>query len=294
MIKGTIVRGMGGLYTARDENGEEYVLRAKKKFRRMHMSPLVGDEILLTKGEISDEHGWIEEIMPRKSECFRPPVANVTLMALVIAPKPEPDFLLIDKMLILSRRNGLRCILIVNKCDLDQELYGKVLKQYEGADIVTCAVSAQEKTGLDALKEMLKGEMVCFSGQSGVGKSTLLNSLFNLGVETGVISRKIEHGKNTTRHAELFDADGFRILDTPGFSLLTLDEEPVDPVMLQDEYPEFVPYLGQCRFSPCYHMYEPGCAVLNAVQEGKINQERMNRYKLLFEDMKQAWRNRYD
>ena len=294
MIRGTIVRGMGGVYTARDAEGNEYTLRAKKKFRRLHMSPLVGDEIWLTKGEISDEHGWIEEILPRTSQCFRPPVANATLLAIVLAAEPKPDFLLIDKLLVLARRDGLRCVLIVNKDDLDGELAHLIERQYEKADAPVYTVSALEGTGLEALKSFLRGQTVCFSGQSGVGKSSLLNALLGLNVETGSISQKILRGKNTTRHAELFEYDGIRVLDTPGFSLLTLDEEPIEPVRLQEDYPEFAPYEGQCRFQPCYHLKEPDCAVLEAARQGQISAERLERYHILLNETKEAWRKRYD
>ena len=285
---------MGGLYTAKDADGNEYTLRAKKKFRRLKMSPLVGDDILLTKGEISDEHGWIEEILPRRSECFRPPVANITLMAIVIAAQPEPDFLLVDKLLILAGREKLKALLIVNKDDMGGALAEDVRLQYAGAGAPVYAVSAESGKGLTALKDALRNETVCFSGQSGVGKSTLLNALLDLNVLIGEISKKIMRGKNTTRHAELYEADGFRVLDTPGFSLLTLADEKMDPVLLQDEYREFSRYEGQCRFQPCYHLSEPGCAVLQAAQDGAISAERLKRYHLLLNDLKQAWRERYD
>lgn len=294
MINGTIIRGQGGLYTAKDENGIEYVLRAKKKFRHQHMTPLVGDHILLTKGEISDEHGWIEEILPRSSCCFRPQVANVSLMAVVIAASPEPDWLLVDKLLIFAFSENLRAVIIVNKDDMGGETAREAQRQYKNSNAEVFVVSALSGDGLDPLKERLKGETVCFSGQSGVGKSTLLNSLLHTNVLTGSISEKIARGKNTTRHAELFDSEGFSVLDTPGFSLLEMDEKRMDPVLLQDEYPEFAPYIGQCRFQPCYHQSEPDCAVRAAVAQGMIPKERVERYYILLEEMRQAWRKRYD
>ena len=294
MIRGRIIRGMGGLYTAKDAAGEEYVLRAKKKFRRMHLTPLVGDEIWLTRGEISDEHGWIEEILPRKTECFRPPVANVSLLAIVIAPQPEPDLLLVDKMLILAHRSGLKCMLIVNKTDLDGQLYDKIRQQYALSGAQVMPACAEKQMGLEELKRIFGGETVCFCGQSGVGKSTLLNALLQLHVETGEISRKILRGKNTTRHAELFDAGSFQVMDTPGFSLLEMQTEPEDPVLLQDAYPEFEPFKGECRFQPCFHDKEPGCAVLEAFKNGRIAPERVDRYHILLHEMRQVWRNRYD
>ena len=294
-MEGIIIRGRGGLYTARDGAGREYVLRAKKKFRRQGMSPLVGDRILFTPGEISDEHGWVEEILPRQSQCLRPPVANVTFLCVVVAPRPAPDWLLVDKLLIYARKQGIRPLLIMNKADDEgaEATFAQMQAMYAGAEAEMLAVSAREKNGLQPLEARLAGETCCFSGQSGVGKSTLLNALFGLGVETGEISEKIQRGKNTTRHAELFARGVAQVIDTPGFSLLEMDEV-FDPVLLREYYPEFQPYEGKCRFAPCYHGSEPGCAVLQAAKSGLINGERLDRYHILLADCRQAWRNRYD
>ena len=295
MNQGVIIQGRGGLYTVLDEQGRQFVLRAKKKFRKQKLTPLVGDQILFTPGEISDEHGWIEEILPRKSVCLRPPVANATLLCIVAAPRPEPDWLLIDKLLIFARKNRLRPLLIINKTDLEpeNETALRAAQMYAGAEMETLDVCARTGAGLDALRARLAGETCCFSGQSGVGKSTLLNALFGLNLETGDISRKIQRGKNTTRHAELFRLDDTQLIDTPGFSLLEMDDV-FDPVLLQDYYPEFAPYQGQCRFQPCYHGSEPGCAVTAARDAGKIHPERLARYQILLADCRQAWRERYD
>ena len=199
MTEGIIIRGRGGLYTALDADNKEHVLRAKKKFRRMGLSPLVGDRILFTPGEISDEHGWVEEILPRKSQCLRPPVANVTLMGIVVAPQPAPDWLLVDKLMIFAARENLKPILIVNKADLDEtgETFQLARDMYRQAGMDVFSVSARTGEGKEAMKAYFSGHVCCFSGQSGVGKSTLLNQLFGLQVETGDISRKIQRGKNT-------------------------------------------------------------------------------------------------
>ena len=295
MREGTIVRGRGGFYTVREDGGDEFVLRAKKKFRRLGMSPLVGDRILFTPGEKEDEDGWVEEILPRRSQCLRPPVANVTLLCIVISPSPAPDWLLVDKLLIFARKQELRPLLILNKLDLPgaEDILAEAREAYRGAEAELLTVSALDAEGLNPLRHRLQGEMCCFSGQSGVGKSTLLNALFGLNQETGAISRKIQRGKNTTRHAELFTFGDIQVIDTPGFSLLEMDEV-FDPVLLKDYYPEFAPYLGSCRFSPCYHGREPGCAVTAAAKDGKIDEKRLARYRQLLEDCRQAWRERYD
>ena len=292
MLRGVIVRGMGGLYTARTPAGEEYVLRCKKKFRRMGLSPLVGDEICFTPG-VEEEHGWLEEILPRRTVCLRPPVANVELLLIVVAPVPGPDLLLVDRLLVRARQQELSAALVVNKSELDPSLAQTLAAQYAGAGVPVTAVSAREGMGFDALRTVMGTRLCCFTGQSGVGKSTLLNALTGLRQETGEISEKIQRGKNTTRHAELLEAGGLRVLDTAGFSLLEL-EDRMDPVELKDAYPEFYPYEGRCRFAPCYHASEPGCAVTAAVEAGEVDAERVRRYRLLLEDVRKAWKERYD
>ena len=291
MIEGQIIEGRGGLYTVCDGQQNSYVLRAKKKFRRERMTPLVGDRVLFTPGE-GEEHGWVEKILPRTSECLRPPVANITLLVTVVAAAPAPDWLLVDKLLLGARMQGMKTLLIVNKCDLDTSAAEAAQRDYAGAQTPVVCVSAQRHEGIDALREMLRGETVCFAGQSGVGKSTLLNALLDLRLQTGEISR-IERGKHTTRHASLITRGDIRVMDTPGFSLLEF-EQVMDPVELMDYYPEFAPYAGQCRFQPCYHGSEPGCAVQRAMQAGEISGARLNRYRELLEKARQNWRERYD
>ena len=292
MRQGTLVRGFGGFYTVRDAEGQEFTLRCKKKFRRLGLSPLVGDEVLFTPGE-GEEHGWLEEILPRSSQCLRPPVANVSLLLIVVAPVPEPDLLLVDRMMVRARAQGMNMLLVVNKCDLDEGLAQELSAQYAGAQVPVYAVSAESGQGLATLRERMGGRLCCLTGQSGVGKSTLLNALLGLSLETGEISRKIQRGKNTTRHAELLMKDGLRVLDTAGFSLLELDGG-MEPVTLKEYYPEFAEYEGKCRFEPCYHDREPGCAVTAACGEGAIHPRRLARYRALLAEVRQAWRERYD
>lgn len=292
MKQGSLIRGFGGFYAVRDAEGQEFTLRCKKKFRRLGLSPLVGDEVLFTPGE-GEEHGWLEEILPRSSQCLRPPVANVSLLLIVVAPVPEPDLLLVDRMMVRARAQGMDMLLVVNKCDLDEGLAQELQAQYAGAQAPVYAVSAESGQGLAALRERMGGRLCCLTGQSGVGKSTLLNALLGLSLETGEISRKIQRGKNTTRHAELLMKDGLRVLDTAGFSLLELDGG-MEPVTLKEYYPEFAAYEGKCRFEPCYHDREPGCAVTAACGEGAIHPQRLARYRALLAEVRQAWRERYD
>ena len=290
--EGVIIKGVGGLYYARGEDGGTHVLRARGIFRRRHITPMVGDRVRFTPGQ-GEEHGWVEEILPRESQLVRPPVANVRYLVIVLAPAPAPDYLLIDTLIAMALRQGIRPALVVNKCDLDGGTYEAVRSDYAGLGAPLLAVSALSGQGMDGLRSLLASGVCCLAGQSGVGKSTLLCAATGLRLQTGEISQKIHRGRHTTRHAELLFSGEYRVLDTPGFSLLEL-WEGLEPIRLKEYYPEFAPYEGQCRFSPCYHLSEPGCAVLKAARAGEISQARLERYHLLLKKAQAAWRNRYD
>ena len=291
-MRGILLKGVGGFYYARTEDESVYTLRAQGKLRRDRMKPKVGDRVEFSPGT-GEEHGWILRVEPRKNELTRPPVANVDVIAIVVAAAtPEPDLLLADRLMLNARRAGIGVQLVVSKCDLDPERAEAICRQYRGADANPIAVSSANGTGIDELREMVKGKIHALAGQSGAGKSTLINALYGLNTETGDLSKKIERGKNTTRHCELIPVSGGMVLDTPGFSLL--ESDPFDPVELKDGYPEFAPYEGQSFFHPCYHATEPKCAVLNAVKEGAIDSERHARYVALLEETKERWRERYD
>ncbi len=291
--QGMIVKGVGGLYYARGGDGQVHVLRAKGKFRKQNVSPLVGDRILYTPDH-GDEHGWVEEILPRESVLVRPAVANIKTILVVVAPQPAPDFVLVDTLLVMAFAQGIAPALVVNKCDLDPAMGAEVRRMYAGLGAPVLEVSAlQDGQGLNDLRAVMRRGICCFAGQSGVGKSTLVGAATGLQLQTGEISRKISRGKHTTRHAELLCAKEYTVLDTPGFSLLEL-WEGMEPEQLKNYYPEFAPYEGECKFSPCYHHSEPGCAVLKAAAEGKISMARLERYHRLLEKVRKAWRERYD
>ena len=293
MMRGILVKGIGSFYTVRTETGNEYTVRCKKKFRRERMTPMVGDSVCFTPGQ-GEEHGWLEEILPRKTECLRPPVANVTLLAIVIAPVPEPDMVLADRQISRAFSQGMKVVIVVNKSDLDPELAGKIRKEYAAAGIPVYGVSALNGTGLTDLREaMAEGGLCCLTGQSGAGKSTLLNSLLDLNLETGSISRKIARGKNTTRHTELIEKNGLKVMDTAGFNLLEA-ESALEPEKLKERWPEFAAYEGKCRFRECFHDREPGCAVTEAADKGEISGERLGRYRQLLAETREVWRERYD
>ncbi len=291
--RGTLIRGIGSFYTVKDADGQEYTLRCKKKFRREKISPLVGDEVLFSPGQ-GEEHGWLEEILPRRTSCLRPPVANVTRLVIVVAPVPEPDLLLVDRQVSRAFAQGMDVVMVVNKSDLDAGLAERMRAEYAGAGIRVIAASAKKKTGLDEVREALGGDaLCCFTGQSGAGKSTMLNALLDLDLETGDISRKISRGKNTTRHTELIEKNGIRVMDTAGFNLLEA-ESALEPEKLKERYPEFAPYEGKCRFRECLHDREPGCAVGEAARKGEVSEGRLERYRALLAEAKEVWRERYD
>lgn len=290
---GILLRGIGSFYTVlEEETGATWTVRAKKKFRRERVSPLPGDRILFTPGE-GEEHGWIEEILPRKTLCLRPPVANVETLVIVTAPVPEADLMLTDRQLARAFQQGIRTILAVNKSDLDGTLADRLREEYAPAGVPVYAVSAALGTGLEPLREAMRGSLCCVTGQSGAGKTTLLNALMDLNLETGEISRKIARGKNTTRHVELIERNGLRVMDTAGFSLLE-PEKDLPPEKLKERYPEFAPLEGKCRFRECLHDREPGCAVAQAVRDGSIHRARWERYRELLAETRENWRNRYD
>lgn len=292
MRTGQIIEGRGGLYTVLEDEGGTHVLRAMNKLRRQNRTPLVGDRVQFTES-VGDKHGWLLEILPRTSEFLRPPVANVDVMIITLAPVPAPDWLLSDKLLLFARMQGFTPLLAVNKCDMTMETRAEALSTYRGAEVPVFSVSAATGQGLDALADAMRGHLCCFAGQSGVGKSRLISALLGVDLVSQSVSARIERGKQTTRHTTLLHARGIRVLDTPGFSLLEPPEQ-LEPAQLPPLYPEFEPYLGECRFLTCLHDKEPGCAVAQAEQEGLIDAERMARYRTLLNAVQTNWRGRYD
>jgi len=290
---GVILRGIGGFYTAMDGGGEGYTLRAQGKLRRERLKPKVGDRVELLPGE-GEEHGWITRVLPRRNELVRPPVANIDVIVIVVAAaSPDPDLLMADRLMLNARRAGIDVQLVINKCDLDPDRAEDIARQYRGAEVSPLRVCARGGEGLEALRERLRGRVHALAGQSGAGKSTMINALYGLELETGDLSRKIERGKNTTRHCQLIPVEGGgMVLDTPGFSLL--GSELFDPVELKDSWPEFAAFEGRCFFQPCYHATEPRCAVREAVAAGQIDARRHGRYVELLDEIRIRWRDRYD
>lgn len=294
MPEGLIIKGVGGLYHI-ESNGCFYSCNIRGIFRKRGITPLVGDfvEFSVTNEELKE--GRIDDIKERANYFIRPPVANVSMMVIVIAAKsPEPDFFLVDKLLISARRNGIDPVIVINKTDLaDKETLLSCESVYRGTGYEIIPMSKVTKEGYKELHSRLTGKCTVFAGQSGVGKSTILNTIIDSWtMETGDISEKIQRGRHTTRHVQLLPlVSGGYVADTPGFSSFSL--EGMNHNDLACMYPEFEKIQGECRFNGCSHINEPGCAIKKAVEAGDISQVRYKCYNKLFEELKELYDKRY-
>ena len=291
--EGRVLKGVGGFYTVRSEEGALYTCMARGKFRKEKLTPTVGDYVEFDPGDAVTE-GYLLRILPRKNLLRRPPVSNVDLVAVVIAWKdPDPDMLLADRLLAQAEEWGLEAALVINKCDLaEPEAVEDLAAGYRHLAGVL-PLSARTGAGVDALRPLIRGKTFCVAGASGVGKSSLLRYFAGEELAVGSVSRRLGRGRHTTRHVELFPTgDGGYVVDTPGFSLLEMD--PMDPLRLAGLYPDFFPYRENCRFVGCRHLKEPGCGVKAAVQDGHIHPGRYQRYVQLMDELEEMWRNRYE
>ncbi len=276
-MTGIIVKGIGGFYYVKCDDQKVYECKARGIFRKHNIKPIIGDRVLI---ETDKDKGNIIEIKERHTVLVRPPVSNVdNLMIVVAAKNPNPDFLLIDKMIVTAESKGIKPIVCINKTDLDSG--DEIRKIYEKAGYPVLLVSTYEKEGLTELKEFLKGKVTAFAGLSGVGKSSILNELVEFEAETGDISDKIKRGKHTTRHVELFELlEGGFILDTPGFS--SFEMEDIKAADLWQYFPEMREHSG-CRFKGCAHINEPDCGVKEKLALGEMNIKRYENYKEIYE-----------
>jgi ribosome biogenesis GTPase len=285
MDKGVIVKALSGFYYV--ETGAGLLeCRARGKIRLEGLSPLVGDEVIVEP--LENGKGSLREVLPRRNSFVRPAVANIDCMVILAsAVIPVTDPFLIDRLAAIAELKGCEPFIVLNKADLDpaEELYAI----YSGAGFPTFRVSAATGEGTGALAEALRGRTCAFTGNSGVGKSSLLNALEpRFAIETGDVSRKLGRGRHTTRHVEMFRlSNGCLAIDTPGFA--SFDAEDVDLELkrrLPELFRDFAPYLGGCRFSDCAHLTEPGCTVLEALREGRIHPSRHASYARLHEQLK--------
>lgn len=293
-MNGRILKGVGGYYTVLADDGQQYTLKARGRFRRDEVTPLPGDFVEF-EPQTDGSDGAMGELLERKNMLLRPRVANVDIVfAVVSAGAPDPDYLLLDKLCANAVAVGIRAVAVMNKCDVaEPELQAAFRRDYSAFTPVCCSSVTGE--GIDTLSELAKGTVCCFAGQSGVGKSSIINAVMpGIQLETGDLSTKTERGRHTTRHAELllYGDNRTMVVDTPGFSLMELPL--IDPEELCYDYPEFSPYIENCKFTGCLHDSEPDCAVKQAVEQGDIPRSRWERYLVLLEQCKEKWRKRYE
>lgn len=297
--EGKVIKGLGGLFDVRCKTDDGYTTiscRARGNIKRNENKVLVGDNVCISDDGISTV---IESISERKNALIRPPIANLDYMFITFAAtEPEPFLSTIDKMTAISEYNGIVPVIIVTKSDLS-DLVGEYAGIYIRAGFRTFICSSLDGDGIDEIKKFVADNLRCgktgaFSGASGVGKSTLMNRIFpNLEIETGSISRKVQRGRHTTRHVELFpvgeDGNDAYLADTPGFSLIDFDR--FDFFGLDDlfgTFPEFAPYFGKCRYADCSHTGEgeDECALAAAVRDKKIAKSRLDSYRSLYQTLK--------
>ena len=285
MGEGIIRKALSGFYYV-DDGQSVTTCRARGKHRHAKITPLVGDRVRFTP--LEDGSGALDEILPRKNEFYRPAVANIDLLVVVASQAaPVTDPFLIDRVAAIAAARGCETLVCVNKCDLEpgEDLAGI----YERAGFQTLRVSAQTGEGIEALRQAIAGKVCAFTGNSGVGKSSLLNALeADFDLATGEVSDKLGRGRHTTRHVELFRLSrGTLAADTPGFSSFDVDKlELARKEELQYAFREFAPCLGKCQFQDCAHVKEKGCAVLAAVRSGEIPATRHQSYVRLYEQAK--------
>ena len=281
---GVILKGIGGFYYVKTDEGV-FECKAKGKFRKEKISPLAGDKVSITVRD--DEENTIDEIFERKNFLIRPPVANIDKLFIVVsATKPKPNTVIIDKMTILAEKNDITPVIIITKTDL---ACAEELKEiYKSTGYNVYSFSVEDFSELDAIKAELKGCLCAFTGNSGVGKSTLINALSgDLKLETGEISDKLGRGRHTTRQAEVFPVGEGLVIDTAGFSSIDFTtDNRIYSDELQYYFKEFAEHINDCRFNGCRHMGDKGCKICELVEDGIISRSRHDSYKTIYEEIK--------
>ena len=273
-MKGKLVKVCSNGYTVRVD-GVDYPSKARGKLKLSSLNLAVGDEV-------EYEKGVIVKVYERRNSLIRPRVSNIDGVVIVIASEPKPDYYLVDKVLIASKKLDVETLIVVNKSDKENYLYNEVKSQYDSVCKVITA-SAKDKLGISEIKEFIKGKTVVLAGQSAVGKTSLINAIFSLDLKVGELSEKISRGKHTTTYSEIFEKDEMRIIDTPGFAVI---EAEVTEDEIASFYPEYFDLSVNCRFRSCTHLSEPDCAVISAVERGELSKERYLRYKEIITEIK--------
>lgn len=266
------------VFTEEDAKLKKYSARGLLKLKKQDL--VVGDYV-----EVKED--VITRVLTRKNLFIRPSVANVDMIACVISVVPEPDLLLVDKLLINAEISEIEKIIVINKTELEDVkggLIDKIKEQYAKSNVEIFAVSAKDGAGIDKLKEKINGKLCVFAGQSAVGKTSLVNNILGLNLRTGDVSEKICRGKHTTTYSQIYEGNGLKIIDSPGFAVLDAFITPED---LRNCYSEFLELQKDCRFRMCSHISEPDCAVRNAVNDKKISKERYERYVNIYNELKE-------
>ncbi len=284
-FNGIIIKGIGGFYYVETAEGDIFECKARGAFRKKRVTPLAGDRVSITVRE--NRENTIDEISERDNFLLRPPVSNVSTLIIVSSVRePNPSALIIDKLTALAIKKNIKPCVVFSKADLgDTEELENI---YKKAGIPVCSVSCKNGTGIEGVREMIGEGITVFTGNSGVGKSSLLNSLNNeLSLPTGEISDKLGRGRHTTREVSLLKYGNAYLADTPGFSSLELaSTEVIKKEELPFCFPEFSEYLGGCKFTTCNHTVDKGCAVLEALSRGDISKSRHESYLAMFDEVK--------
>ena len=283
-LNGIIIKSIGGFYYVEAADAV-YECKARGSFRKKGIKPVVGDKVLIS--EQQSGYCAIDEVLERRNSIVRPPLANIdTLIIVVSTCSPQPNTLIIDKMTAAAVVKGIEPVVVLSKSDLSSP--EELLAIYRLAGIKAIEFSAVDGRGGEEILSLLPGKVTALTGNSGVGKSSLLNTLFpDLNLDTGDISKKLGRGRHTTRSVELYKVHGGYVADTPGFSTLDIERyELIEKEKLPEAFSEFEEFTGLCRFTSCSHTCEKGCAVIEAVEAGKISASRFESYKAMYNEVK--------
>lgn len=282
-LKGIITKGIGGFYYVEVADAT-YECKARGLFRKNRITPLVGDMVEITVNENAEN--TIDKIFDRKNFLVRPPVSNIDYLIIVVSTvEPRPNFLVIDKLIATAEYKNIEPIIVVSKTDLGD--YNSIVETYKNSGITLIVI--ENETDVEKVRQLMKDKITAFTGNSGVGKTTLLNKLdTTLKLSTGAISEKLGRGRHTTREAQLFNVCGGYVIDTPGFSSLDFAKtEVIRKDDLADCFREFREYLGNCKFSTCSHTCDKGCKICEAVENGEISKSRHDNYILMYNQAKE-------